>query len=143
MTDRLTTARLVLRRWRDSDRQPFSDLNADPRVMEFMPGLLQREASDQLLDRIERHFEQHRFGLFAAELRETQTFIGFVGLDVPDFDAPFMPAVEIGWRLAADHWGKGLATEGAREVLRHGFETVGLDEIVSFTVLGKPNLGNC
>jgi len=134
MTDRLTTARLVLRRWRDSDRQPFSDLNADPRVMEFMPGLLQREASDQLLDRIERHFEQHRFGLFAAELRETQTLIGFVGLDVPDFDAPFMPAVEIGWRLAADHWGKGLATEGAREVLRHGFETVGLDEIVSFTI---------
>lgn len=102
--------------------------------MEFMPSVLQREASDELLDRIERHFERHDFGLFAAELRETQTFIGFVGLAVPTFDAPFMPSVEIGWRLAAEHWGKGLATEGAREVLRYAFETVGLNEIVSFTV---------
>lgn len=134
MTDSLTTARLLLRRWRDSDRQPFSDLNADRRVMEFMPGVLQREASDELVDRVERHFERHNFGLFAAELRETQTFIGFVGLAVPSFDAPFMPSVEIGWRLAAEHWGKGLATEGAREVLRYAFETVGLNEIVSFTV---------
>jgi RimJ/RimL family protein N-acetyltransferase len=130
----LLTARLILRRWQRSDREPFSKLNADRRVMEFLPGVLQREASDELLGRIERHFEQHDFGLFAAELRETQTLIGFVGLAVPGFDAPFMPAVEIGWRLAAEHWGKGLATEGAREVLRYGFEKVGLDEIVSFTV---------
>ena len=102
--------------------------------MEFMPGVLQREASDELLDRIGRHFEQNNFGLFAAELRATQTFIGFVGIDVPSFDAPFMPSVEIGWRLAAEHWGKGLATEGAREVLRYAFETVGLHKIVSFTI---------
>jgi RimJ/RimL family protein N-acetyltransferase len=134
MMNSLTTARLILRRWRDSDRQPFSDLNADRRVMEFMPGVLQREASDELVDRIERHFEQNHFGLFAAELRETRTFIGFVGLSVPSFDAPFMPTVEIGWRLAAEHWGKGLATEGAREAVRYAFETLGRNEIVSFTV---------
>src|SRR6202171_2339216 len=110
MTDSLTTARLILRCWRDSDRQPFSDLNADRRVMEFMPSVLQREASDELLDRIERHFERHNFGLFAAELRETQTFIGFVGLAVPTFDAPFMPSVEIGWRLTGVNYFFSLTT---------------------------------
>ncbi len=134
MTDLLTTHRLILRRWRESDRQPFADLNADPRVMEFMPGALSPGASNELLDRIERHFEQHGFGLFAAELRETGAFLGFVGLSVPVFEAPFMPSVETGWRLAFDHWGKGLATEAALEVARHAFETVGLREIVSFTV---------
>jgi RimJ/RimL family protein N-acetyltransferase len=130
----LMTQRLILRRWREYDRAPFAALNADPAVMEFMPEPLGRQASDELADRIERHFGRHGFGLFAAELRETGGFIGFIGLSVPGFDAPFMPAVEIGWRLAAAYWGKGLATEGAREALRFGFETIGLDEIVSFTV---------
>lgn len=134
MRESITTERLFLRRWQESDRQPFRRLNADPRVMEYMPGLLKPEASDRLLDRIERHFQLHGFGLFAVELRQDQTFVGFLGLAVPAFDAPFMPAVEIGWRLAAEHWGKGLATEGAREVLRYGFEVAGLTSVVSFTV---------
>jgi RimJ/RimL family protein N-acetyltransferase len=133
MKERLTTERLVLRRWRDSDRAPFGALNGDARVMEFMPGLLTAEASDGLMERIERHFERHGFGLFAAEVRESGTFVGFIGLSVPAFDAPFMPAVEIGWRLVAEYWGRGLATEGAREVLRYGFEELGLSEVVSFT----------
>lgn len=134
MTESLITGRLLLRRWRDDDRQPFQSLNADPRVMEFMPGLLQPKVSDDLIARIELHFERHGFGLFAAELRQDQTFLGFIGLSVPAYDAPFMPAIEIGWRLAADYWGLGLATEGARAVVRFAFEAAGLESLVSFTV---------
>src|ERR1700679_327197 len=114
MTPTLTTARLVLRRWRESDRQAFRALNADPQVMEFFPTTLTAEETDRGMTRIQQHFKQHRFGLYAAELKETGAFIGFIGLNVPSFDASFMPAVEIGWRLARDYWGRGLATEGAR-----------------------------
>ncbi len=132
MAEGLTTERLRLRRWLDSDRAPFRALNGDARVMEFMPGLLTAQASEALIGRIEGHFERRGFGLFAAEFREGGAFVGFIGLSVPAFDAPFMPAVEIGWRLATEFWGRGLATEGAREVLRYGFEELGLSGVVSF-----------
>ena len=102
--------------------------------MKFMPGLLAPELSDEVMSRIERHFEDRGFGLFAAELRGSETFIGFIGLAVPTFDAPFMPAVEIGWRLAAAYWDRGLATEGAHEVLRFAFQELGLESVVSMTV---------
>ena len=136
----MTTKRLILRYWRESDRKPFSHLNADPRVMEFMPHILSKQESDALVERIEAHFHRHGFGLWAAELRQSGEFIGFIGLSVPSFKAPFTPCVEIGWRLARDHWGRGLATEGARTILAYGFEVLGLKEIVSFTVPG--NLGS-
>jgi ribosomal-protein-alanine N-acetyltransferase len=129
----LTTARLHLRRWRHSDRTPFRALNADPRVMEFFPSTLTHEESDQAVDRIERHFDQHGFTLYAAELIETQTLIGFIGISVPALATPFMPAVEIGWRLAYDFWGRGLATEGARAVAQHAFTALHLPGLVSFT----------
>lgn len=134
MTGNLTTGRFLLRRWREADRLPFQKLNANPRVMEFMPGLLSPEASDELTARIEAHFEQHGFGLFAAELREDGAFLGYIGLSVPAFEAPFMPAIEIGWRLSADYWGRGFATEGARAVVRYAFAELGLPSLVSFTV---------
>jgi RimJ/RimL family protein N-acetyltransferase len=134
MTQPIGTSRLQLRRWQPSDRQPFQAINADPRVMEFMPGLLSPQASDDLMAGIEQHFERHGFGPFAAELAEEKAFIGFIGLNIPSYDAPFMPAVEIGWRLAFDSWGRGLATEGARAVVQHAFETLGLTSLVSFTV---------
>lgn len=133
----LTTERLVLRRWRESDMEPFRRMNVDPRVMEFMPKVLDSAESDALVEQIEKHFDERGFGLMAAELKESGGFVGFVGLSVPQFDAPFMPAVEIGWRLAAEHWGAGLATEAARETLRFGFEEVGLESVVSFTVLAN------
>ena len=79
-----------------------------------MPGLLSPQQSDDLIDRIEQHFDCNGFGLFAAELIAEETLIGFIGLSIPNYEAPFMPTVEIGWRLAADQWGRGLATEGAR-----------------------------
>jgi RimJ/RimL family protein N-acetyltransferase len=130
----LRTERLILRRWRESDLEPFRQMGADQRVMEFFPELLTPEASDALVRRIEGQFEEHGFGFFAVELRDGGRFIGFTGLAVPPFEAPFMPAVEIGWRLAAEYWGHGLATEAAREVLRYGFEERGLNSVVSFTV---------
>lgn len=129
----LLTPRLLLRCWRAEDREPFARLNADPRVMEYLPAVLTRKDSDRLLDAIEAHFERHGFGLWAAELRETGTCIGYVGLSLATFVAHFTPAVEIGWRLAAEHWGRGLASEGAREVLRFGFAALLVEEIVSFT----------
>ena len=102
--------------------------------MEFMAARLSRAESDLLIERIECHFRAHGFGLYAAELREEHRFIGFVGLAVPTFEAPFTPCVEIGWRLCAEYWGRGLATEGASAVVRHAFEVLGLDALVSFTV---------
>jgi RimJ/RimL family protein N-acetyltransferase len=130
----IASNRLLLRRWRDSDREPFQALNADPRVMEFFPNLLTAEESDQAIVRIEKHFDAHGFSLYAAELVETQAFIGFVGISMPGFEAPFMPAVEIGWRLAFNYWGRGLATEGARAVVHHAFDVLKLPSLVSFTV---------
>lgn len=137
MNTELKTERLVLRRWRAEDRAPFRRMNADPRVMEFFPRLLAAGESDALVGRIEKHFDRHCFGPFAVELRESGTFVGFVGLMVPEFDAAFMPAVEIGWRLAAEHWGKGLATEGAFAAVRYAFDGLGLEGLVSFTVPGN------
>ena len=130
----LETERLLLRRWQDSDREPFAAMNADPRVMEFFPGTLTREESDRLIDDIESHFDNRGFGLFAAELKAERTLIGFIGLHVASFQAHFTPCVEIGWRIAVPYWGKGLATEGSREVIRFAFEWLRLESLVSFTV---------
>jgi RimJ/RimL family protein N-acetyltransferase len=129
----IETARLKLRRWLPDDRRPFAQLNADARVMEYFPQPLTRTESDTMVQRVEAHFEQHGFGLWALEVPGTTAFAGFVGLMVPRFEAHFTPCVEIGWRLAFEHWGRGYAPEAARAVLRFGFERVGLDEIVSFT----------
>lgn len=133
----LATSRVILRRWEARDREPFARLNADPRVMEFMPGLLSRSESDAMIDRAEAHFERHGFGPLAAELRASRECIGFLALSIPSFEAAFMPCVEIGWRLAAEHWGQGLATEGARELVRHAFDDLKLDELVSFTTVAN------
>jgi RimJ/RimL family protein N-acetyltransferase len=130
----LHTERLRLRRWLPTDLEPFAALNADERVMEFLPFQVDRETSDALAARIEAHFDAHGFGLWAVEVPGVAPFAGFVGLSVPRFEAHFTPCVEIGWRLAAEHWGRGYAAEGARAALRFGFEVAKLREIVSFTV---------
>jgi RimJ/RimL family protein N-acetyltransferase len=130
----LTTDRLLLRRWRDSDRASFAALNADPSVTEHLTATLSREESDALIDRIEAAFDRLGFGLWAVEVVATGDLAGFVGLAIPSFDAHFMPAVEVGWRLAREHWGRGYATEAGREAMRFGFDVAGLEQIVSFTV---------
>ncbi len=129
----LTTERLRLRGWRDDDLPAMAALNADPRVAEFLPKTLTRDESDALVARLREHFDRHGFGLWAVELVGVADCTGFVGLNVPSFETHFTPCVEIGWRLAVEHWGHGYATEAAREALRFGFESLGLDEIVSFT----------
>lgn len=135
----LETERVILRRWREADREPFARMNRDPAVMEFYPALLSADESGQAADRIEAHFALHGFGLWAAELGSSGAFIGYIGLNVPRFEVPGLkeapqPCVEIGWRLASQYWGRGLATEGAVAVVRYAFDVLMLPEIVSFTV---------
>lgn len=129
----LRTERLLLRPWRESDREPFATLNADPEVMEFFPAPLTRADSDALVDRILGAFAENGWGLWAAEVVDGPEFIGFIGLAVPRFEASFNPCVEVGWRLARSAWGHGYAPEGAAEALRFGFAEAGLSEILSFT----------
>lgn len=128
----LRTERLLLRPWRDSDRAPFAAMNADPKVMEHFPAVSTREESDAAVDRIVARMDQQGFGLWAVEVPGVAEFVGFIGLNPADAVLGY-PAVEIGWRLAAQHWGRGYATEGARASLAYAFDGLSLDEVVSFT----------
>ncbi|HVY20851.1 MAG TPA: GNAT family N-acetyltransferase [Bauldia sp.] len=129
----IETERLKLRDWTDADREPFAALNADPRVMEFFPTRLDRGTSDALTATIRTNLTRDGYGLYATELKETGEFIGFVGLARPNFEARFMPAIEIGWRLSRRSWGQGLASEAAAAVRDHAFANLGLEALVSFT----------
>jgi RimJ/RimL family protein N-acetyltransferase len=128
------TERLLLRGWNPSDRVAFAALNADLVVVEHLPGALTRSESDELASRIERGWEEHGYGLWAVEVPGVAPFVGFVGLNHTTFVAPFTPAVEVGWRLAASAWGHGYATEAGAAALAFGFERHDLEEIVSFTI---------
>jgi RimJ/RimL family protein N-acetyltransferase len=133
-TPELRTERLLLRAWRDEDLEPFAALNADPEIMRYFPAVVERAGSDAQAARIRAGFATHGFGLWAVEVPGQAAFIGFVGLAVPRFEAYFTPCVEIGWRLARAHQGRGYAMEGARAALDFGFTRLELAEIVSFTV---------
>jgi RimJ/RimL family protein N-acetyltransferase len=133
----LRTPRLVLRAWREEDLAPFAALNADPRVMEHFPSVLTREQSDDLVARIRASMAKNGFGFWAVEMPGTADFVGFIGLSVPSFEAPFMPCVEIGWRIAFEHWDRGIATEGARAALGAAFGELGRSEIVALTATGN------
>ena len=130
----LETARLRLRAWADEDLAPFAALNADPAVVEHFERALTETESEALAHRIRHELARRGVGLWAIERRDLESpcFVGFCGLAVPTFEAPFLPAVEVGWRLARSAWGHGLATEAARAAVAHGF-AIGLPEIVSFT----------
>jgi len=129
----LRTERLVLRQWRDEDLEPFADLNADPETMRYFPAPIARAESDAFVGRARSQIEAEGWGLWAVEVAGGPSFVGFVGLARPSFEADFTPAVEVGWRLAREHWGRGYATEAGRAALAYGFEELGLDGIVSFT----------
>ena len=109
-------------------------MNADPRVMEYFPSTLTRDESDHLAASIRAAMSERGFGWWAVEVTGVTSFVGFVGLHVPNFVAPFTPCVEIGWRIAFEHWGRGYASEGARAALDAAFGELGLDEVVSMTV---------
>ncbi len=136
LTD-IRTPRLLLRSWRDADLPAFAALNADPEVRRWFPGTLTRAESDAQAARLQAHIAAHGFGFWAVEVPGVAPFVGFVGLVHVPFPAPFTPAVETGWRLAREHWGRGYATEAARAALAHGFGPLALPEVVAFAVPGN------
>jgi RimJ/RimL family protein N-acetyltransferase len=133
----IETPRLLLRRWRDTDRPLFAEQNADPIVMRFLLNRLTRDQSDIYVDRLEQHFAANGFGVWAVEAPGVASFIGAVGLQWVKFEASFAPAVEVAWRLYRRYWGQGYATEAARAAIADGFTRVGLTEIVALTTLAN------
>ena len=129
----LRTERLLPRRWRADDLEPFAAINADPLVMQHMPAPLSRAQSAALIERIERCFEEHGYGLWAVELPARIALAGFVGLAPVDAELAFAPAVELGWRLAPACWGQGIATEAGAAALAFAFEELGLSHLVAYT----------
>jgi RimJ/RimL family protein N-acetyltransferase len=129
----LETQRLILRQWQEADRDPFFEMNRDGEVMRYFPEVQTRAQSDGFVDRAMAFIDAHGWGLFALEEKSQNRFIGFTGLARPSFEADFMPCVEIGWRLGVDFWGRGYATEAAKECLDFARRELGLKEIVSFT----------
>ena len=141
MKRELLTPRLFLRAWQESDRAPFATMNSDPRVMRWFPRPLSAYESDAFVDRLEEHHDRHGYTGWAVEVRESERgpadFAGFVGLVQPRHSMPFdhhQPLVEVGWRLAPEWWGMGIATEAAAASLAFAFNELKLEEVVSFTV---------
>jgi RimJ/RimL family protein N-acetyltransferase len=138
--DEIRTERLIMRRWRDSDRAPFAALNGDAETMQFFPSTMDRAASDGFVDRIEARFERQGFGLWALEVAATGRFIGYTGLNPMPDGVPGAGGMEVGWRLRKDAWHHGYATEAARAALDVAFGGAGLDEIWSMTaILNEPS----
>ncbi|MEV4510309.1 GNAT family N-acetyltransferase [Dactylosporangium sp. NPDC049525] len=138
--DRLRTERLVMRRWQESDRAPFAELNADPETMRFFPAPLDRAVSDALIESIETRFDRQGFGFWALEVAATGAFIGLTGLNPLPDGVPGAGGLEVGWRLARHAWRHGYATEAARAALGVAFDQLGRSEIWSLTaVLNEPS----
>lgn len=138
-TLQLETPRLLLRAWRDEDRAPFAAINADAEVMRYFEAPLTREQSDDAIDRYNMQLVRDGFTMFAAEERERGELAGVLGMQTMRYEIPNLPqpAVEIGWRLGLHAQGRGLATEGARRIVEHAFNTLGLDQVVAITVAGN------
>ncbi len=136
----IVTDRLLLRGWSEADKLPFAALTGDPEVMHYFPSTLTGEQSDAMVDRMSEMLQTRGWGLWAVERNDTAAFIGYVGLSAPTwFVEGLTPCVEIGWRLASEHWGHGFAPEAAEAVLRYAFEHLELpaDEVVSFTTIAN------
>ena len=129
----LTTERLGLRRWLETDIGPFIHMNMDKDVMKYFPKMLSPKETKESFKRINFHFDKYQYGLFAVEDKLTGGFTGFTGFNNPAFDCFFTPCVEIGWRYAKEFWGRGYATEAAGACLAYGFNILKLEKIVSFT----------
>lgn len=138
----ITTDRLILRQWRLEDLEPFARLNADPLVREYFSSTLNKQESDRVAKLISDEIDKNGYGFWAISVPHVSDFVGFVGIRPVDFESHFTPAVEIGWRLAHEFWGKGYATEGALAALKHGFQVLKLDEIVAFTAVANARSRN-
>lgn len=130
----IETERLILRTWKEEDVEPYYLINQDPKVIEFLPKAMTKKEAKWFMSEMNQQFVDRNHTFWAVEEKETQALIGFVGLNKPFWKSHFTPCVEIGWRLGSEHWGKGYATEGAKASLEYGWNTLGLTEIVSFTV---------
>ena len=136
----IRTERLLMRRWRDSDRAPFAAMNADPEVMRYFPAPQEHAESDRSIDRFEQRFDEQGFGLWALEVLVTGDFIGFTGLNPMPDGVPGAGEQEVGWRLARHAWNRGYATEAARVAIEVGLIRLGLPVIWSMTaVLNVPS----
>lgn len=129
----IETDRLILRAFRDEDREPMAAINADPRVHEWLGGPITAEMTDATIERVNAHIAQHGYGFFAAERKADGKLIGMIGLQTVRDDLPPAPGVELGWRLTPEAQGSGLATEGAAVVLAWGFANLDRDELIAFT----------
>ena len=128
----LKTERLGLRPWNANDLDDFTLLNANPEVMKFFPSTLNKKETGQLLERMQKHYKRYGFTYFAAELLTTKAFVGMIGMAHQEFESPYTPCVDIGWRLHPDFWGKGLATEGAQVCLTAAKNKWGLEKVFAF-----------
>ena len=131
----IKTARLGLRNWTDSDIDPATRMNADPKVREFFPNTLTKEETIDFIKRMQNHFEIHGFCFFAVDKLDTNEFIGFIGLNMQTFKSDFTPSVEIGWRLLKEYWGYGFATEGAKACLDFAFSKLKLPVVYAVAPL--------
>lgn len=136
----IETERLILRQWEESDYLPFIGMGFDPEVMKYFPKCLTQEESINFIKAVTSIIDENKWGFWAVELKESQEFIGFIGLLNQPIQFDFSPCIEIGWRLAKDFWGQGYATEGAKAALEYAFNTLNLDKVVSFTPsVNKPS----
>ncbi|MBJ7537340.1 GNAT family N-acetyltransferase [Marinomonas transparens] len=137
MDNQLETTRLILRHWQAEDYPAYAKINANPFVMEYFPAALSEEESYQQVDHMKVFLEEHNWGLWAVELKDTGEFIGFVGLNRKDATSgiPNSPLIEIGWRLSPEHWGKGYATEAAHKALEFAFNELEVKQVYAFTTV--------
>ena len=131
----IETERLVIRNWRDEDRELMHLINSDEQVMEFFPFRRNRKEADETLERVRASIDEKGYGFTALAMKQSNKAIGFCGLADTNFEAPGLSdRVEIGWRLAPRYWGNGYVTEAAKRLLDFGFEHLELEEVVSFAV---------
>lgn len=135
-----TSERLGFRNWKDSDLDKMLELNLDPEVMEHFPSTQDRAMTKAFIKRMQDEYKQYRFCYFALELKETQEFIGFIGISNQDYGKKLGKFVDIGWRLKKSVWGNGYATEGAKKCIQYAKEQIGLSEI--FSVASKTNVNS-
>ncbi len=126
----IPTDRLIIRDWRVSDYKPFADMNRDPEVMRYFPKPLSEEESNEMVQRSTTSLKLDKHGFWALEEKSSGEFLGFVALATVKFECSFKGAIEIGWRLKKNSWGKGFATEAAKVLLEYGFNNLNVDEIV-------------
>ncbi|NOZ54860.1 MAG: GNAT family N-acetyltransferase [Gammaproteobacteria bacterium] len=131
----LETERLILKQWKDSDYRVFTGMSSDPEVMRYYPSLMSRSESNEMADKIRSLISDKGWGFWAVEEKDDNKFIGFVGLHEPVPELSFSPCVEIGWRIRKEKWGKGFATEAAKEALNFAFEVLKLDKVYSFSTV--------